>query len=141
MAGEVYDILAQAKLFENVPHGGSVGVDAFHGLGVVLVKVGDEAQELFEAPFFKQPHQTFRRPSLDFEWTRVEKQYRVSEKQFLQPPCYMQPAVATKESCPHIPFIIPVQSFFAYQMPEPQSQWRGLYGFCPPCTQSCPQSL
>lgn len=62
MAGEVHDVLAQVKFFENVPHGRVLGVDAFHGFGVVLVKVGDKDEEVSEAPFLKQPHQTFRRP-------------------------------------------------------------------------------
>lgn len=62
MAGEVHDVLAQVILFENGPHGRFVGVDAFHGFGVVLVKVGDVDQEVFEASFLKQSHQTFRRP-------------------------------------------------------------------------------
>lgn len=60
MAGEVHDILVQAELFENVPHWRLIGVDTFHGSGIFLVEVGDEAQELSEAPFLKKPHQTFK---------------------------------------------------------------------------------
>lgn len=59
MASEVDDLLAQTKLLENSPHGRLVGVDPFLGFWIVLIKVGNEDEELPEAPFFKQPHQTF----------------------------------------------------------------------------------
>lgn len=72
VASEVYDILAQVKLFVNVPHRCSLGVDTLHGSGVVLVKVGNKDQELSEAPFFKQPHQTLRRRRVETCWTCVK---------------------------------------------------------------------
>lgn len=91
MASEVYDILAQVKLFVNVPHRCSLGVDTLHGSGVVLVKVGNKDQEFSEAPFFKQAHQTLRRRRVETCWTCV-KSNRVSEKKALQHQCYMHPA-------------------------------------------------
>lgn len=70
MAREVNDILTQTELLENGPHGGRVGIDTFHGFGVILVKVGDVDQQLFEAPLLKQPHQTFGR----LNWATVNNQ-------------------------------------------------------------------
>lgn len=60
MTSEVHDFLAEAELLENGPHCCFFGVNAFHGFGVILIKVGDEDEELSEASFLKQAHQTFR---------------------------------------------------------------------------------
>lgn len=59
MASEVNDILAQVKLPVDVTHAGVLGVDALKGLGVVLIKVCHEHQELAEAPFLKHAHQVY----------------------------------------------------------------------------------
>lgn len=40
VAGEINDILAEVKLFVNVPHGCGFGVHSLEGLGVILVEVG-----------------------------------------------------------------------------------------------------
>lgn len=61
MAREVHDLLAQAELLENGPHGSFLGVDVLHGFGVAFVEVGDKLEQFLEAPFLKQPHQTFVR--------------------------------------------------------------------------------
>lgn len=61
MTSEVDDFLAEAELLENGPHCCFFGVDAFHGFGVILIKIGNEDQELSEASFLKQTHQTFKR--------------------------------------------------------------------------------
>ena len=61
MAREGYDLWAQAELSENVLHRRFLWVYALHGFGVVLVKLGDEHEEISEAPFLKNPHQTLRR--------------------------------------------------------------------------------
>ena len=56
MASEVHYILAQVKLLVNITHGGLFGVDTFHGLGVILIKVGHVDEELPEPPLLKETH-------------------------------------------------------------------------------------
>jgi len=58
VAGEGHDIIAQFELLVNGPHGRLFGVHVLHGFGVVLVEVGDELEEVFEAPLLEYPHQT-----------------------------------------------------------------------------------
>ena len=61
VAREFHDLWAQAELLEDLSHRRFLWVYALHGFGVVLVELGDEHEEISEAPFLKNPHQTLRR--------------------------------------------------------------------------------
>lgn len=57
MACEIDHVLAQVELLVDVPHGGGFGVHALVGLGVVLIEVGHEDEELSEASLLEHAHQ------------------------------------------------------------------------------------
>lgn len=157
MTGEVDDFLSKAKLLENGPHRCLVGVDTFHGFGVILIKVGDEDQEFSEAPFLKQTHQTFRRHKVQTLSGGMSKEsFTTSTLHALMIFCGPIKTTCTNKSKHFLDglsilsiyvFILnsllthfSINSPLTYWKPGPQSQWRALYRFCPLYTRSSPQS-
>lgn len=57
MTCELYDILSQVEVTEQLPGGGFVGVYVLVGAGVSCVKVQSEVQQLLEPPLVKHAHQ------------------------------------------------------------------------------------
>ena len=57
VADEVVGVLVQTELSVDLRHGRRVGIDVLPGLGVVLVKVLNEDEEVFEATLLEEAHQ------------------------------------------------------------------------------------
>lgn len=57
VAGEVDNVLTEVKLLVNISHRCGLRIHTFKGLGVILVKIGNEDQKLTKPPLLKHPHQ------------------------------------------------------------------------------------